>query len=285
MRKATFTQVAPTPLRDLGEDYIDAFVTFIDILGFSNLVATNTSNEVRKQLLATKFFHSVPQLIEKSNLSELFTPISTQFSDSIIRIQPVPANDEDSDDRKSDYFLNELSSLLLAQGNLACNGVFVRGGMTFGKVSVSKSGVFGPAFIRAYKIESTLALYPRIVIDQKLIGNSRDPLRQIAWEDLSQYVHQDSDGQWFIQYLSHLCEASETEGHSPLEVLKAHRDKVQKNLRLAQKEGREEVAAKYSWVANYHNRLITNVYHEIDRILYEERQESLLVELDKDKLY
>ena len=286
--KSELEEIEPTPLRDLGENYVNAFVTFIDILGFGNLVACLDSSRVNGRLDAMQIFNSAPQRRRGELQDRALLPMVCQLSDSIIRIQPVAPSDAAPKTQILDFYIGELESLLIAQGNLACNGIFIRGGMTYGEVCVHKSRIFGPAFIRAYKLESQFAQFPRIVVDQRLCKEIDNPLISIVgkhdWVEFREYafelLEQDSDGQWFVQYLSHLYDSHHPDNVDSIDVLRAHRDKVQEQLKQAQSSGSEDIACKYFWVANYHNRLIDRSFSRIDERLHKESGESLFVELE-----
>jgi len=169
MQKSSSNEVKkrkPTSLRDLGTDYRQAFVTFIDVLGFRRIVSDKKAEEINIILDKMGFFSMQPQLRHNPYSQTKHLPMVLQFSDSIIRIQPVAEDDDNIS--ILDLYHGEITSLLLAQGNLVCNGVLVRGGFTYGKVCVHKDRIFGRAFNNAHHIESSLALYPRIVVDECL---------------------------------------------------------------------------------------------------------------------
>ena len=281
-------EVEPTGLRDLGSDWVDAFVTFIDILGFTDLVSGLDAPGINARLDAMQIFNLSPQRRRAELQARALRPMVYQVSDSIIRIQPCALSNSEPETRLLDFFVGELDSLLLAQGNLACNGIFVRGGLTFGKICVHKSRVFGPAFIRAYKLESTVARFPRIVVDKRLCEASDNPIVEVtgrhAWhlsqEHVFERLKKDVDGQWFVQYLSNLYDSHHMEGVTGIDVLRAHRNKVQEQLKLARASGSEDVASKYYWAANYHNALMGQSFAVLDQRLHQDTGESLFVDLD-----
>lgn len=276
----------PTRLRDLGDGYQKAFVTFIDILGFKDMVERLEPQNINKVLDAMQMFSSLPQRRRTPFNSPENLPIVVQFSDSIIRIQPTRnANENES---VLNFFVSELRSLLLAQGNLACNGVLIRGGVTYGDICVHKERIFGPAIVRAYKIESVLARYPRIIVDETLcigstenliaraVGNS---LWKIAGSEVLEYLHRSDDGQWSINYLLHMHDAQRDDGGSGTDMLLAHRDAIQRQLSEALASKVEDRIAKLRWLANYHNNVVTRSFRRINSEL-EQDDDSLYVELD-----
>jgi hypothetical protein len=108
-----------------------------------------------------------------------------------------------------------LIDLVHAQTELAGRGILVRGGMTVGNIYAAADLAYGPAFVRAYDLESKLANYPRIVLDPSLIKALRDdkrirsaqhsPDEEIAY--IRSLIRQGDDGLWFVDYLG----ASSTE--------------------------------------------------------------------------
>jgi hypothetical protein len=279
-------ELPPTAPRNLGQEYKDAFVTFIDILGFKNLVANKTATELNQVLGAFGIFSSQPQRRRSPYSDEKHLPIVSQFSDSIVRIQPV--DNADDEIRILDFFHSEITTLLLTQGNLACNGVLIRGAMTYGRICVHNNRIFGPAFNEAYRIESSLARYPRIVIDEILCSNGNEnPLiaqaGQSRWNAASSvifdYLLRSDDGLWMVNYLPHMCETDEEKKNKTIEVLVAHRDKLSISLTNLKDVKNSEPVAKIRWAANYHNQIVKKHFPRLfDE--YEEKDDSLLVYFD-----
>ena len=93
------------------------------------------------------------------------------FSDSIVCAIPM---DEPM------AFEMVASNCMLLQHILWSKGipVWVRGGITIGKLYCGQSEVFGPALIEAYMLESNVAKYPRIIMTENTykqgIANSKD---------------------------------------------------------------------------------------------------------------
>lgn len=91
--------------------------------------------------------------------------------------------------------------------------MLIRGGTTIGDVSVADGRAFGPASVQAYRLESSLAVSPRIVIDPGVIQSIREHLRgaQAAGAKtemiavLREHVRLGDDGLWFIDYINSVC--------------------------------------------------------------------------------
>lgn len=240
--------------------YRRALVTFIDILGFRELVTTKSPAEVRKIIHQVQNFGGRtddPDQEENSD-SEVNWTRTFAFSDSIIRIRPF-----DSDYHEGALFF-EILALVQMQGELADLGVFVRGGLTAGDVYFEKNAIFGPAFIRAYELESQFANVPRIVIDPTVFHELRsNPQLRADHHDLADEIHylkrllsRSDDGIWFIDYLS----AIQNELDHPeyyRDFLKHHRDFIVSNA--ADVPSRSRAMQKYLWLASYHNKVVTTV--------------------------
>ncbi|MGH9669479.1 MAG: hypothetical protein ACRD3A_05130 [Terriglobales bacterium] len=221
--------------------YQDALVVYSDMLGFKDLVERSTSGElsvsyVRDVLARLKAQLSPGHLIapDADGTPTTFFQSHT-FSDHVVRCLPVGKNQQEQ-------CAQEFFHLARIQGLLAIEGILIRGGITFGRVFVDSSFVFGPALVRSYELEQN-AIYPRLVIDKDLVHDVR----------LSQdYVECGEDCTYFLDYLfGPLVAEHAVHGHDPWPVLKAHKEMVQQ--KLCNKTLKEGVRRKFLWLARYHN--------------------------------
>jgi hypothetical protein len=74
-------------------------------------------------------------------------------------------------------------------------GWLVRGGITIGELFLDETMVWGKALLKAYNLESHIAIYPRIVIDREILS------KIVTSEELSEYILQDFDNIYFLNYL------------------------------------------------------------------------------------
>lgn len=246
------------------DEYTEGLVLFADVLAFKKLVADKTCGQVRNSIrqlgLSTKPGGG-------PDLGVYFFA----FSDSVVRVADILS--EHNTEYSPGILFNEIYSIAIGQAQVVSMGLLLRGGIAKGKISRGTDMVFGPAFLRAYEIESKEAKYPRIVVDQPILDALPDsgllksvpvktfkPEREI--QQIRQLIRRDDDGQWFVDYLSVIC--NESQSHAQfLRFFAGHKNLIENELRCllaapaAPKEcPRSEatsVLSKYVWLANYHD--------------------------------
>lgn len=240
--------------------YQKDIVTFIDILGFSNLVIESKPERVKSVLNAVLRSTSPINIDDKIEKDEIAEVIS--FSDSIVRVRKYETK------RNIEYqqglFFQETISLVHAQGELIKYGIVVRGSVSFGDIYISSGQVYGPGLISAYEIESKYALYPRIIIDPRLINEYKtNKLFKAKWhtyEDELEYIEnlikQGDDGMWFIDYAKALERELDEPEMYPI-FLKKHREVIVEGAKQHNKLN--SILSKYVWMANYHNKLVSSI--------------------------
>ncbi len=226
--------------------YQKAVVTFIDILGFKEILSKGCA-EVASTL--SKF-----EKLNREYSAYDGSPKIIKFSDSIVRIRPL---NEDMKTRCTLVF-SELNALVLIQGELINKGICVRGGVSIGDVYCEDTTVFGPGLVKAYEMESIYANYPRIVIDLKLICQLNEDLSSDKTlvqhkSDFRNMIRKGSDGLYFIDYLkAFLNELDDLQNSSTF--LNCHKKLITNNIRDQSKLS--PVLAKYLWMAMYHNEVV-----------------------------
>jgi hypothetical protein len=129
-----------------------AYMAFLDILGYKNLLNSdiNQGTQVFKNKMITAFrvFDSVNQA----------TYAYKAISDSIFI---VCQNRESAED-----LLKLLRSVFVAFLN---EGLLIRGGVSYGEHFQNQTITYSPVLTKAYNLESTIADFPRIMIDANII--------------------------------------------------------------------------------------------------------------------
>ncbi len=235
--------------------YQKSIITFIDILGFKEIVNSRSSDQVDKILDTLNDFTA-----NEPDDDDEFEPQTLSFSDSIIRVRHLES--EENIAYPIGHLFHEVNALVHAQVDLINNGVLIRGGISIGEAKVSQNRIFGPGFVAAYELESKYANYPRIILSPELVNSVGDDVLVVneahSAEEEREYLKtqlaQGDDGIWFVDYLR----AAEHELDSPEfypELLVKH-----KNLIVSQGEKHKSlsnVSLKYLWLANYHNKTVS----------------------------
>ncbi len=245
--------------------YREAVLSFIDILGFKEIVEGKSTDEIFSILEAlqseTKLGGKKTISKEKDQTKVIF------FSDSIVRIRTY---DKGSPEGDGPLFF-EISALAVAQWILIEKGILLRGGIAHGEIYTNseKEMLFGPAMNRGYLLESKYASFPRIIIDQKTLDEMKSESRLRAKnasydeekEAIKKYLSQGEDGIWFIDYLGYGCEFSQSRTclSAPHEqkiglvfdTLSKHKKAI---VKIANKNSsKEEIFTKIKWLILYHN--------------------------------
>lgn len=239
--------------------YERAVVTFIDILGFRNLVARRDPKTIFN--IVRSFTNRGQPVTARDWLHQKEHDIRVyHFSDTIVRVTPLlhPKTGE-----PQGALFSEATALAFIQSYLIEEEVVIRGGMTIGDVFATEDMLFGPAMVRAYDLESRIASYPRVVVDPvlinsvledgKLVRHNRVPEQEVEW--VSGVIDVDFDGIPFVDYINPLP-GLKYPGPAQM-AIDVHKQLVERELASA--KGLDSVSAKYNWMAQYHNRKMREV--------------------------
>ena len=134
--------------------YMERIVAFVDILGFGALVSSLSSNpELHGRLhYALTYIKSYRASSHSENSAQSNLEISV-FSDSIaISSEPLDA-------------FRVIWSCGWLNAELLQAGILTRGGISIGPTIHKDDVLYGEGMLKAYKLESNAAIYPRIVVD------------------------------------------------------------------------------------------------------------------------
>lgn len=249
--------------------YKKSIVTFIDILGFKDLVNQSTNSHQVLDLIHgtlmkfkslekpeswTSDLIEVEEDAQKKGLDGFGISNRTKctcFSDSIV-ISIEIEND-----------LNEVFSTLIANlsrigAQLLKDGILIRGGIDLSDIYHNNGIVFGKGLINSYELETNAAKYPRIILSKNLISelnypllykNKRYPYHQYLdrFEDGCVGVHQ------LIFYQVHQ-NSSAISKKQIVEDLKKSKDTIIHGL--DSNFVTPHIFDKYKWLKNQYNKLI-----------------------------
>ncbi len=242
-------------------------VSFVDILGFKNIVATSTPQQILEILRQKNVLTTYRLSAEKK---EDIT-ITYNFSDLIVNVTPLP--EEFSIERKLNRIFFEVENLGFSQWMLAKQGIFVRGGITVGEIFTGSQTIFGPALIDAYELESKYANWPIIALD-RAVTNWIDVQ---APKFLEERIARDGESHGKIFGLAYLGAAFDTISRTEKELdyidylhCVAHADAATGDLDYLLQDHKSAVCAalakyphcKYEFVARYHNQKCSAFFPE-----------------------
>lgn len=232
--------------------YQKKIVTFIDILGFRDMVMNRAFEDVMS--ISSKFQDASGEGDEPIRGD----PQVISFSDSIVRVH---------DAEESGDLFHELLSLVHIQAELAGKGVLIRGGVALGDVHVEGTVAFGPAFIDAYDMEANFARVPKIALSPSLLrAYFKDEVEKTHGRDhedgfFRALLSQGSDGTWFVNYL--LAFAREVDDLGGFGTyLRLHRETVDALVQAAgggAGAGLTPLTQKALWLGRYHNDVVGQV--------------------------
>jgi hypothetical protein len=248
-------------------EYRQCVVTYLDILGFRDLVENSAPTKIG---IILEMLSEISK--DKDNPVRDPSQFWTSFSDLVLRILPCPPPVDLLDFSSKLYW--ELKSIAGVQSSLARCGILVRGATTIGEMYNDEHRVFGPALIRAYELERKIAVYPRIVVDESLhkaLTNSIGAAGE-RWAGLSsvlsrlapsRVLSQGEDGVWFIDYLNVSIDAYRSvRGIATLlGVIESHKSVIENMMSASARVGPipNHLSVKYDWLANYHNHTVNTL--------------------------
>ncbi|VVO86038.1 hypothetical protein PS874_01926 [Pseudomonas fluorescens] len=162
-------------------------VAFIDILGFSSMVEEDSKGKPPKFLpIFLEVFEEVADSAAGSGCDV------KMFSDSIIvEAKLTPGN-----------VVGLLSIAASMQKLFLKRNILVRGGIAFGKHFSSERVTFSQALINAYHLESKVAKFPRIVINDDVLNFAwhHNEANEEVWREVRSLVFRDRDNSAFVHY-------------------------------------------------------------------------------------
>lgn len=144
-------------------EYKKGFVAFIDVLGFKDMI--NNSNQENNDKVEN-YLNIVNEQLKK--LDELNNFKSIVISDSIILSMEISEKDIEGNIGTLSLLCNAIKTI---QQNLAKNDIWLRGAVSYGDIYFDneRKQVIGKGYINACLLESNYAIYPRVILDNKIV--------------------------------------------------------------------------------------------------------------------
>lgn len=272
--------------------YSYRFVCFMDMLGCKKLVweseaSQNAFEQVKKiasifeeeqKKYATNhwcnyFTFSISQngFIKDYRLAEENIKVDMSlFSDSIIISYELSDSGLFLDwYRQIFQVFNDICRL---QFEFAMKGIFLRGGLTFGKVHHKGNICFGPALINSVELEKTYAKYPCVAVDKSIVEKILSDMNSNLEDDYSPWYKpphklKEFAHELFLNYLTRTDSFNRTCDEQPVFMLdwllsrffqsSSNISRIRSAILPELKKAYDEpVAEKYRWLVRYFNQTI-----------------------------
>jgi hypothetical protein len=192
--------------RDSTMAYAQRYVAFVDILGFSDFVSLTESSPAEYDALLSVLremrSRSAPSMSTKL-IGDGF--VSQQFSDSIVL----------SEGNSWLGLANLIETIERLAIELLKRGRLIRGGIAKGLLHHEDSLMFGPAFLEAYRLENTIAKFPRIVLSRQVLSDIRQfgsgTLDGVDAVPFRSFCRLAEDGPAYVHVLANVAALSATE--------------------------------------------------------------------------
>ena len=232
-------------------------IAYLDMLGTSSKI--DKDDDYQKLRRIYTIYMSAFHIIQKfSSVKFHFEKIKIKiFSDNIILAIPLNPNNDIADILlliRFAAFFQSISSLRHCWP--------VRGGITIGELFIDEVMVWGKGLTRAYDLENKIAIFPRIVVDKKVV---------CMIEKDNNYVRSDADGWFFVDFLN-FTHSQDNQGNDSIAAL--IKDSFSKQLEEIKNQSgihKERAYQKLQWYKNYLNQWYNEHYtSEEDTVLIEE---------------
>jgi hypothetical protein len=198
-------------------------VAFIDLLGFTAMVQHDCERPEQdyRYIEALYTIH-----LKTKELKKTITGLEiTQFSDSVVLAIPY----------SQENYTKVVDVISNYQYDLLNSGILCRGGVSYGKHFSTEDFLFSNGMIDAYKIESTIASTPRVIISKELI----DLVYPASELSTNEHLILESDGLYFINYMKNGNADNSWEA-----ICKSIPDQLSEN---------PSIRSKQIWLIDYYN--------------------------------
>jgi hypothetical protein len=232
--------------------YEQTLVTYLDILGFSDLIDQSDKNPEKIAEIINILF----SMQNEASMGARYSSHSTKaqsFSDLVIRATHLNESSEVS---------VQIGVECLVLSGIQCkllinDSTLIRGGVSLEKFYMDQGFVFGPGLVRSHHLAERLAIFPRIVIDPRIIALQRLNEKPNELPLHGTYIERGDDGQYFLDYLAigHAFQINLFPKYTDKgTVLAKHKQRVEEKLIELKKGERER--QKALWLAIYHNAVV-----------------------------
>ena len=238
--------------------YRKGLVYFIDVLG------TKDRDFEMNLSIATQFRGEMKNVQERHRKTSVGDRGVFSFSDCAYIVYALKEEHKDDEETRLNYIYQSLYNTTQTIATFLSKGFLCRGGVTYDDVhfNLDDNIIFGPAVNQAYLLESRIAKYPNIVLDDSLaeeILKFDEDLKQknpMALMQNGQILRRnESTNRYYLNYMNYLCGVSfaglGTRGYSfeqlYYEAIRNSEEEIARNV------GNDSVIEKHRWQIEYLN--------------------------------
>ena len=221
-------------------------VAFLDFLGASEKMKSEKESDEFLQKINEiyKFIRRFANKIQRYNIADIKARI---FSDNIVFAQQVDNKSRKNNSEKMSPYFSVIAFAYTFMFESMKNGLWVRGAITIGDFAINGNFIYGNALVRAYELENSSAIYPRILIDHKLI----DFIKNDGQEDIiKDFITVDLDGEYCLKIFNELSDIFYMSGDKKKMVVGIGNNIRLELLRLNSETKKRQ---KFYWLANKFN--------------------------------
>lgn len=177
-----------------GVNFEESLICFIDLLGSTTAIEKDDVNFFNS---VNEMFKLLTRICENSDSNIKYSNIKIKaFSDNIIFVHSLSA--EYTCEELYDALMTITMFASLFQSIALSKKILLRGGISIGSICFNEIFVWGKALVNAYRLENCIAIFPRIVIDKKII-------KSVCLHDLQSKfrlpIEKDFDEEYFVDFL------------------------------------------------------------------------------------
>lgn len=229
---------------DTNEKLQEHIVAFIDVLGSKEAIKKDEEKSLKVMYDSyTEAIKLFDYLFENKQIK----PRVKIFSDNIV----VAVSRYGESGHGAFCAVVMLSAII--QVEFLKHGLLTRGGIASGSFFCDELMVWGKGLVKAYSLESTVAIYPRVIIDPELIGELGLTRTDCPFKKTQKWIVQDEDSLFVADYINGYLKYSELFAFGVMEMVER---------KLGEYAGNIKICQKWLWLNNYANNKILSMIDE-----------------------
>lgn len=240
--------------------YKKGLVYFIDVLG------TKDRNFNDNLKIASVFRNEMNNIQLRHRNTSVVDRYVFSFSDCAYIVYALKDEFQNDEDYKNSFIYQSLYNTTYTIATFLAEGFLCRGGIVYGDVyyDLNQNIIFGPAVNYAYKLESEIAFYPNIILEDELAQEvltfdksikSKNPFASLTNGQI--ILHNDITKKYYLNYLNYLCDVSSAELGTKTYSFERLYEKaiVLSNNEIIKNSNNKNVVKKHQWQIKYLNEI------------------------------